>query len=131
MSLVKCPRCELNYMNDQDKYCKVCLREIHGEVPKEETEMCTVCNDVPALPGKDVCLFCLKEMDSHNKKEEETTPGNGHVELDDVSTMDEIIPDVEEDIHDEEYQEMNNHLSLDEMEEEENRDEDDSEEDDM
>ena len=24
--------------------------------------MCTICNEAPALPGKDMCLFCLKNL---------------------------------------------------------------------
>ena len=62
MKLVKCPRCELNYITENEKYCKVCLREMKGESPKDEVELCSVCNEAPALPGRDVCPFCLKEM---------------------------------------------------------------------
>ena len=31
MKLVKCPRCDLNYIREDEKYCKVCLREMKGE----------------------------------------------------------------------------------------------------
>ena len=44
MKLVKCPRCELNYITENEKYCKVCLREMKGESPKDEVELCSVCN---------------------------------------------------------------------------------------
>ena len=37
MGLVKCPRCELNYMNDTDTMCSVCRREVRGE--SEQFEM--------------------------------------------------------------------------------------------
>lgn len=117
--LVKCPRCELNYMNDTEKYCKVCMREIYGEDAKEEIEMCTVCSDSPALPGKDVCLFCLKEMNGITHKDEETHRVDGEIELESVSTMDEIIPEVDEDIPEDEYREIDDNLSLEAMEEEE------------
>ena len=60
MKLVKCPRCELNYIQEGEKYCKVCMRELKGEQTQEEMELCSVCNAAPALPGKDVCLSCLK-----------------------------------------------------------------------
>ena len=30
MALVKCPRCELNYMNEGEKMCSVCRKELHG-----------------------------------------------------------------------------------------------------
>ena len=57
MTLTKCPRCELNYITPDQKYCKVCLREMKGEGKTEEVELCSICNEAPALPGKDVCLF--------------------------------------------------------------------------
>ena len=31
MALVKCPRCELNYMNEGEKMCSVCRKELHGD----------------------------------------------------------------------------------------------------
>ena len=36
MTLVKCPRCELNYMNEGDKICSVCRREVRGESEQDE-----------------------------------------------------------------------------------------------
>ena len=32
MALLKCPRCELNYMKSTDQMCKVCYRELHGKL---------------------------------------------------------------------------------------------------
>ena len=58
MKLVKCPRCDLNYIQETEKLCKVCQREMKGEQTSEEMEMCSVCNAAPALPGHDVCLGC-------------------------------------------------------------------------
>ena len=43
MSLIKCPRCELNYMNDTDKMCSVCRREVRGE--SEQFEMIEMCSE--------------------------------------------------------------------------------------
>ena len=34
MKLVKCPRCELNYITENEKYCKVCLREMRARPPR-------------------------------------------------------------------------------------------------
>ena len=39
MTLVKCPRCELNYISGNETICKVCYREIHGKSLPEETEV--------------------------------------------------------------------------------------------
>jgi hypothetical protein len=139
MQLIKCPRCDLNYIREDEKYCKVCLRELKGEKNAEEVELCSICNEEPALPGRDVCIFCLKEMNKSNslpeEQEEETaepvdTSSIG--DMDSVSGMDEIIPEVEEDsdIPSQEFGEIENELSLEDVREDEERkaDEDDSEE---
>ena len=139
MQLIKCPRCDLNYIREDEKYCKVCLWELKGEKNTEEVELCSICNEEPALPGRDVCIFCLKEMNKSNslpvEQEEEIaepvdTSSIG--DMDSVSGMDEIIPEVEEDsdIPSQEFGEIENELSLEDVREDEERkaDEDDSEE---
>lgn len=135
MKLVKCPRCELNYITENEKYCKVCLREMKGESPKDEVELCSVCNEAPALPGRDVCLFCLKEMSggSTNRDEnepEEAVEASSLVSIDPVSTMDEIIPEIDEDIPSQEFGEIESELSLESVREDEENEEDSDEDDD-
>lgn len=131
MGLIKCPRCELNYIQEDEGYCKICKREMKGESRADEIEMCTVCNEAPALPGKDVCLFCLKEMNANNHMDDENENdgrvGEASLGIDPVSSMDEIIPEIDEDIPAREYDEIESDLSLDEMgedKEEENEEED-------
>ena len=133
MKFVKCPRCELNYITESERYCKVCLREMKGDNAQDEIELCSVCNEAPALPGRDVCLFCLKEMNGQNNNEEQsdtesTVNPNTIRGMDDVSSMDEI-PEIDSDMPAGEYSEMENELSLESMQEdeadEENEDEDD------
>ena len=139
MQLVKCPRCDLNYIREDEKYCKVCLRELKGEKNAEEVELCSICNEEPALPGRDVCIFCLKEMNKSNSLPEEQEEENAEPvdtssigDMDSVSGMDEIIPEVEEDsdIPSQEFGEIENELSLEDVREDEERkaDEDESEE---
>lgn len=127
MTLAKCPRCELNYMNEGEELCKVCYREVHGVEPQEEPEVCSECNVERAIPGKDLCIFCLKEKKKgrthHAKPNEEESVDIG---LDDVSGMEEIIPDLDED--DPDYHEMGDALSLEEMGEQEDQDSDDEDE---
>ena len=96
MKLVKCPRCDLNYIREDEKYCKVCLREMKGEPTNDDMELCSVCNAAPALPG----------------------------------TMDEIIPEIEEDIPANEYGDIQNELSLESVIEDENEDDDEDKDDD-
>lgn len=74
MALVKCPLCEINYMQDTDKYCKVCLREMKGiEDPHatEHVEMCIVCGERPARPGNELCSVCLSEHKSLSAESED------------------------------------------------------------
>ena len=135
MKLSKCPRCDLNYITETEKYCKVCLREMKGDAPKEEIELCSVCNETPALPGRDVCVFCLKEMNGNNVRSddqdgEETVDTSAIGGMDSVSTMDEIIPEIDEDIPSQEFGEIESELSLESVREEEDQD-DDEDEDDM
>ena len=133
MGLVKCPRCDLNYIRDDEKYCKVCLREMKGEKHADEVELCSICNEEPALPGKDVCLFCLKEMNKSNsaeETEEQTEPVDTNTigNMDDVSGKDEIVPEVEED-NPSEYNEIEHELSLEDVREDEEREESEDDED--
>ena len=134
MKLVKCPRCDLNYIREDEKYCKVCLREMKGEPTNDDMELCSVCNAAPALPGKDVCLSCLKEMQSGGGREEvEDAPvsvDESTIGLNSVSTMDEIIPEIEEDLPANEYGDIQNELSLESVIEDENEDDDEDKDDD-
>ncbi len=136
MNLVKCPRCDLNYIREDEKYCKICLQEMKGESRSEEIELCSICNEEPALPGKDVCLFCLREMNKSNSTDDSNSGGEAENvdtstigDMDAVSGMDEIIPDVEEKETDE-YEEIDQELSLEDVREDEERDADEDAEDD-
>lgn len=134
MKLVKCPRCDLNYITESEKYCKVCLREMKGEPSKEEVELCSVCNEAPALPGKDVCLFCLNEMNGERGSDEQESgvavDPSSIAELESVSTMDEIMPEVDDAMPDKEFDEIADELSLESVrEDEDNQDDEDTEED--
>ena len=128
MILEKCPRCDLNYIQHHEKYCQVCMRDMKGDKPKEELELCSVCNEAPALPGRDICLFCLKEMknsamenrDDQNDMDEDTS-----LEVDSVISMDEMIPQLHDDIPEKEFGEIESELSLESVREEEDMDDDD------
>ena len=130
MNLVKCPRCDLNYILDTEKLCKVCLREMKGSHVEDELEMCSVCNEAPALPGRDVCLSCLKEMNDSTTDEDVEENGavvdESALGLNSVSNMDEILPQMDDD--DDGFADLEGELSLESViedeENEENEDED-------
>ncbi len=131
MKLVLCPRCELNYITEGEQYCKVCLREMHGGSSSDEVELCSICNEAPALPGRDVCLYCLKEMSrqagqDENQDVEEQVDASTLAGMDSVATMDEIIPEMDDDIPGE----IENALSLESVREEEEKQQDEEDQED-
>ncbi|NLW21266.1 MAG: hypothetical protein GXY84_07860 [Clostridiales bacterium] len=126
MTLVKCPRCELNYLSAKEHMCKVCYRELHGKQKPEEVEVCSTCHESNALPGRDVCLYCLREMNKQKGiKEEIGEPVE--IGLDPVSGMEEIVPDISPDQDDPDFHVMGDALSLEALGEQEDADDEDEE----
>ena len=110
MGLIKCPRCELNYMLDTDKMCSVCKREVRGESEQDEMlELCSECGENPVVPGQELCAYCLKELaqrDSDTQSEETVVTDTSTIAgIDSVSTMDEIELDLNEGMDDESFAE--------------------------
>ena len=110
MGLIKCPRCELNYMLDTDKMCSVCKREVRGESEQYEMlELCSECGENPVVPGQELCAYCLKELaqrDSDTQSEETVVADTSTIGgIDSVSTMDEIELDLNEGMDDESFAE--------------------------
>jgi len=61
MGLKKCPKCELNYIKEEEKFCHVCRGA--KVVRSEETQaMCSECGENPAFKNTGLCLECLKEQ---------------------------------------------------------------------
>ena len=94
MGFIKCPRCELNYIKEEEQYCSVCKREMKGEVHEDPFELCSICNENPVMPGKDVCSVCYKEMNQqqglHDSSIDETEASEVSLGMEDVSDMEEI-----------------------------------------
>lgn len=127
MGLVKCPRCELNYMNDTDTMCSVCRREVRGESEQfEMIELCSECGENPVVPGQELCAACLKEQARRAELEsdEEITREPASIEIDSVSTMDEIELDIGGDLDDEDFSEDADFDDEDDEDEDEGDDED-------
>ena len=132
MGFIKCPRCELNYIREEEQYCSVCKREMKGESHDDPFELCSICNENPAMPGKDVCLLCYKEMTQQqglrdDAVEEEETSDVSALDMGDVSEMEEIeLEEMPEDMP----AEIGEQISLEEEKSKEAElDEDDQEED--
>ena len=131
MGFIKCPRCELNYIREEEQYCSVCKREMKGESHDDPFELCSICTENPAMPGKDVCLLCFKEMTQQqglrDDAVEEETADVSALDMSDVSEMEEIeLEELPEDMP----AEIGEQISLEEEKSKEAElDEDDQEED--
>lgn len=67
MALKKCPRCELNYIREGEKYCDVCKREMKGESEPDDVQICVECGENPAVKGSELCARCLREARRQEK----------------------------------------------------------------
>ena len=127
MGLIKCPRCELNYMLDTEKICSVCRREVRGESEQfEMVELCSECGENPVVPGQELCAYCLKELAqraSENQDEENVVADASEIGIDSVSTMDEIELDMDDGIDGESFDDDKD-LFGDEEDEDDEADED-------
>ena len=77
MAYKKCPRCELNYIQDTEQYCKVCLVDmgkIAGapleDMDDEELTLCPECNENYLEDGEELCYACRLEQMKNAAKEE-------------------------------------------------------------
>ena len=144
MGLTKCPRCELNYILDGGSLCTVCRKEVRGESEQDEiAELCSECGENPVIPGSELCASCMKEMTRHIADDTEddvlVVPEDATLEIDSVSTMDEIAIDIGDDIDGEvfdqdddafkddedEDEDKDGDLSTDELAEKDDEDDDD------
>ena len=130
MGFIKCPRCELNYIREEELYCPVCKREMKGEALDDPFELCSICNENPVMPGKDVCYMCYKEMNQqqglHDDAIEEQESPDVSLDMEDVSEMEEIeLEALPEDMP----EEIGEQISLEEEKSKEADNDDDEDED--
>ena len=129
MGLVKCPRCELNYMLDTEKICSVCRKEVRGESEQFDLiELCSECGENPVVPGQELCAYCLKELNqraSDGQSEESVVNDASQLGIDSVSTMEEIELDMDESIDGEAFDDEKDFFDDEEDEDARSEDEDD------
>lgn len=119
MRVMKCPRCEINFIREDEKFCSICRREIKGEAaPEVNMDMCIECGENPAAPGEDLCLSCLNDR---KLPDDDVVIGeiDGDVQLvdEDLSLMDEIDgPMQNEDIPENELEVIHQEFGIDDKE---------------
>ena len=55
MKLIKCPRCELNYINENETMCALCRKDVRGEKEPEEDRPLVIPED---RTGNGSGLYC-------------------------------------------------------------------------
>lgn len=93
MGLKKCPRCELNYIKDDEKLCNVCKRSAKLSDESEEETLCIECGEHPALKGKELCAECYRESLRIQNQNKTKVGGLDFEDVDDVAGV--TLPDEE------------------------------------
>ncbi len=66
---IRCPRCELNYIQKKDKYCSVCKAEMEAkkdDLDDLDLELCPICKTNYIQADEIMCSTCLKEHRSED-----------------------------------------------------------------
>lgn len=62
---IRCPRCELNYIEKKDKLCSVCKAELSAKkdefIGDLDLELCPICKTNYIQPDEIMCATCLRE----------------------------------------------------------------------
>lgn len=113
---IRCPRCELNYIQKKDKFCNVCKLEMKalGSLDIEDNldlELCPICKANYINQDEDMCVACAKERALEegliNDKDSEDDGWGGFMSDDDGSYNEDeetgemvSITDLDEDVID-------------------------------
>ncbi len=106
---IKCPRCELNYIDgEKQEYCDICLKELKGiptdidEMEEEDmpTELCPVCGENMMRAGDKMCEECRKKADYDAEEpypdEEDDEEWRNYLDDDADIGLDEDIGEIDE-----------------------------------
>ena len=88
VSYIRCPRCELNYITKEEKYCSVCKKEMQvggGDlVDESELEVCPICKTNYIQPDEIMCATCYAERaNDPNYDGEEDSEWDQYINRDD------------------------------------------------
>lgn len=128
MGFKKCPKCELNYIRDDEQFCNVCKRSMKGEPDGDDgIAICTECGENPAVRGSELCAMCLREARRQESLEKRADELNASV--DQMDELDELeVPLDDDDIPEMELEEIDKELGGDDDMSDELEDEEEVEE---
>lgn len=70
---IRCPRCELNFIQKKDKLCSVCIAEMSANREDNfddmDLELCPVCKTNYIQSDEVMCATCLKERSGEDEEE--------------------------------------------------------------
>lgn len=123
MVIKKCEKCDLNYVKEGQKYCKVCQKALEGKKTSEtKVELCPSCGERIVAKGYELCKVCLADMlDTVEKLEDENgdtldqdiTPADMEMSSINISEEEdnEIIPDdIKNEIEEDDYEVVDDDL---------------------
>ena len=74
VTYIRCPRCELNYITKEEKFCSVCKQEMQvgggNSFDELDLELCPICKTNYIQPDEIMCSSCLQERSSDPNFEE-------------------------------------------------------------
>lgn len=138
MAVVKCPRCEINYMRDDEECCSVCMRELRREknsAPVEDDlDMCVECGIAPAVTKEGLCAQCALDIQNFALDEEDRAPSSESGESASDGALDiislELVEDEDEgDLLDLDFQDLEEDLGFEDENDEDDLDEDEEDDD--
>ena len=97
-----CPRCELNYIPEDEEYCGVCKAELKigpqlmfaiDDEGESSEKLCPVCNNVYIPIGEDMCDSCKQKSIYNVEAEPDDDKDDSWREFLDDDEKDEIIKD--------------------------------------
>ena len=95
-----CPRCELNYIPEDEDYCGVCKAELKigpqlqfavDDEDDEDKKLCPVCKNCYIPINEDMCESCAERAEYEDEKDIDMEQDEGWREFLDDDEKDEII----------------------------------------
>ena len=75
ITYIRCPRCELNYIDKKEKFCSVCKQEMQvgggEEFDELDLELCPICKTNYIQPDEVMCASCIAERGSDPDKDDD------------------------------------------------------------
>ena len=101
ITYIRCPRCELNYIDKDEKLCSVCKQEMQvggGEDFDElDLELCPICKTNYIQPDEIMCSSCLAERTSDpNYDPNSADDWDAYINRDNEEELDDDNEDIDE-----------------------------------